>query len=90
MSLSRALVASWMLVLVVVVPVHAASRIDLDRGWQFIEDSDGRGEGAGWPSTMPAGAESVNVPHTWNIGRLHDYRGVAWLWMRRGGWWSRG
>ena len=69
------LAASWMLF---GMPLSAATRTDLNRDWQFRADPDERGETAGWQASLPTGTESINVPHTWNIGRLHDYRGVAW------------
>jgi len=55
-----------------------ATRTDLDADWQFRADPDRSGEAKGWTSAIPPDTESVRVPHTWNIGRLHDYRGVAW------------
>ena len=79
-KLLLALAASWALLLM--VPLHAATRIDLNRDWQFRADPEESGERSSWPSALPAGTESVNVPHTWNIGRLHDYRGVAWYFRR--------
>jgi len=36
------------------------------------------GEASGWTKTIPTGAQSVSVPHTWNIGEFHDYVGLAW------------
>ena len=60
------------------VPLGAAPRTDLDRDWQFRADPEEHGESSGWTVTAPAGTEPVTVPHTWNVGRLHDYRGVAW------------
>ena len=27
---------------------------------------------------MPGDTETVNVPHTWNIGKYDDYEGTAW------------
>jgi beta-glucuronidase len=65
-------------VLLLATPLDAAMRTDLDRDWQFRADPEGRGETAGWSATVPTGTEAVTVPHTWNIGRLHDYKGVAW------------
>jgi beta-glucuronidase len=59
-------------------PAWAATRTDLDRGWQFRADPDEFGESFGWQSKLPSATESINVPHTWNIGRLHDFMGVAW------------
>lgn len=59
-----------------------SSRTDLDRDWQFRADPDRTGDTSGWTSSIPLDTESVNVPHTWNIGRLHDYLGVAWYFHR--------
>jgi beta-glucuronidase len=61
---------------------RGAVRTDLDRDWQFRADPASAGEAAGWNSTIPADTESVTLPHTWNIGRLHDYLGVAWYFRR--------
>ena len=63
-------------------PAFASARIDLNRDWLFRSDPDGSGEASGWASVVPPGTESVNVPHTWNLGRLHDYLGVAWYFRR--------
>ncbi len=59
-------------------PVVAATRIDLDQGWQFRPDPDEFGDFFAWQSKLPPGTENVNVPNTWNVGRLHDYMGVGW------------
>ena len=59
-----------------------SSRTDLDRDWQFRADPQESGEASGWISAVPAGTQSVTLPHTWNIGRLHDYLGVAWYFRR--------
>ncbi len=59
-------------------PVQGATRTDLDQGWQFRADPDEFGESQGWKSALPAGTESISVPHTWNVGRLHDFMGVGW------------
>jgi beta-glucuronidase len=56
----------------------AATRIDLNHGWSFRTDPAAHGEVDGWTRQMPTGVESVNVPHTWNIGKYDDYEGVAW------------
>ena len=64
------------------LPVQGGSRIDLDRDWQFRADPDGVGESAGWSASVPPDTQSVDVPHTWNIGALHDYLGVAWYFHR--------
>jgi hypothetical protein len=67
-----------LLAAVLCTPALAASRIDFDQGWQFRIDSKQDGEASGWAKTIPADTRSVSVPHTWNIGEFHDYRGVAW------------
>ena len=59
-------------------PPQAAPRIDLDQGWQFRADPDEFGASFNWQEALPAGTENINVPHTWNVGRLHDFMGVAW------------
>ena len=59
-------------------PAPAASRLDLNQGWLFRTDPGLTGEASGWSKTVPTGTQSVNVPHTWNIGEFHDYLGVAW------------
>jgi len=56
----------------------AATRVDLNRDWQFRADPRGAGEADGWITSIPSATQSVTVPHTWNIGTLHDYLGVAW------------
>ncbi len=56
----------------------ASTRIDLDRDWQFRTDPHETGEASGWPKQMPDGTETVNVPHTWNLGKHDDYLGKAW------------
>jgi beta-glucuronidase len=68
--------------IVLAFPVFGASRTDLDRDWLFRADPDQIGESSGWSSSIPGDTESVNLPHTWNVGRLHDYLGVAWYFHR--------
>jgi thiol-disulfide isomerase/thioredoxin len=80
---SRAMgVALWpaltVLALLCASPAVAATRVDLDQVWQFRPDPDEFGDFFAWQSKLPPGTESVNVPHTWNVGRLHDYMGVGW------------
>jgi hypothetical protein len=60
----------------------ASSRTDLDRDWQFRADPRESGEASGWISAVPSGTQSVSLPHTWNIGGLHDYFGAAWYFRR--------
>jgi len=64
--------------LVLSAPALASTRIDLDRDWQFCTDPHESGEAAGWQKRLPVGTDSVNVPHTWNIGKYDDYLGKAW------------
>jgi beta-glucuronidase len=64
------------------MPALSGSRTDLDRDWLFRADAAEIGEASGWNSSIPADTEAVNLPHTWNIGRLHDYLGVAWYFHR--------
>jgi hypothetical protein len=59
-------------------PLQAATRIELDRDWQFRSDPDEFGEWMNWMAVQPSGTETVSVPHTWNVGRLHDFMGVGW------------
>src|SRR5512146_1410579 len=56
----------------------AATRIDLNGQWQFRTDAANEGEKAGWTSALPSSTESVQVPHTWNVGEHEDYMGRAW------------
>jgi beta-glucuronidase len=64
------------------VPAFGAGRTDLDRDWQFRADPELAGDAAGWNSSLPPDTQSIDVPHTWNAGRLHDYLGVAWYFHR--------
>ena len=64
--------------LLIAFSAGAAPRTDLDRGWQFRADPNGVGDTSGWSQSMPSDTQTVNLPHTWNIGRWHDYLGVAW------------
>ena len=59
-------------------PASGATRIDLDQGWLFRTDPNRAGESSGWPARVPNGTEAVTVPHTWNVGKHHDYLGTAW------------
>jgi hypothetical protein len=70
------------ILLAAALPAAAATRVDLNQGWLFREDPEGRGEASGWSATPPPATENVSVPHTWNVGRLHDYFGVAWYFLK--------
>lgn len=61
-------------------PAAASTRIDLNGPWQFRIDADGGGEAAGWAKAVPDGVETVDVPHTWGVGRHAEHEGVAWYW----------
>jgi hypothetical protein len=63
-------------------PAFASTRVDLDQDWQFRVDPDRSGEASGWNAHAPPDTESINVPHTWNVGKWHDYLGVAWYFRR--------
>jgi beta-glucuronidase len=63
-------------------PALGATRVDFNQDWTFRTDPDGSGAASGWTKTVPAGTQSVNLPHTWNIGEHHDYLGVAWYFRR--------
>jgi beta-glucuronidase len=64
--------------LVLSAPALASSRIDLNREWQFCIDAHENGELSGWQKHLPVGTESVNVPHSWNLGKHDHYLGKAW------------
>jgi hypothetical protein len=76
------LLAAALLGVALAPPVTAASRTDLDRDWQFRADPEDTGTGSGWMSVIPPDTVLVTVPHTWNVGKLHDYLGVAWYFRR--------
>ena len=63
-------------------PASSATRIDLDPDWSFKADPAETGESSGWKSAIPEDTESVALPHTWNVGRLHDFLGVGWYFRR--------
>ena len=66
------------LLLLGALPIQAATRVELNGDWQFRIDPSGQGEPGGWVRQMPDDTETVNVPHTWNIGKHDDYEGTAW------------
>ena len=59
-------------------PLPASTRLDLNSDWQFRTDAEQKGESALWQKRAPSGTASVNVPHTWNLGRHDGYLGKAW------------
>jgi len=72
--------SAWAVILlfIVSVPAFTSSRIDLNRDWQFCIDTLDKGEVSGWQKHLPMDTESVNVPHTWNMGKHDNYLGKAW------------
>jgi beta-glucuronidase len=56
----------------------SSTRLDLNGDWQFRTDPAQEGEQTGWSKAMPAGTETVRVPHTWNIGKYEDFEGTGW------------
>jgi beta-glucuronidase len=65
-------------VLALLVPTFAVTRVDLDQDWQFRTDPASQGERDGWQSHVPTQTTSVSVPHTWNLGKHDGYVGKAW------------
>jgi len=81
----RRLAALFAFLMLSALPAAAAlasNHTDLDQDWQFRADPQESGEASGWIAAVPADTQSVSLPHTWNIGRLHDYLGVAWYFRR--------
>jgi len=74
----KTIVLGAIILLSLSAPVVAATRLDLNNDWLFCTDPDQRGETAGWPKQAPSGTASINVPHTWNLGRHDGYLGKAW------------
>jgi beta-glucuronidase len=56
----------------------ATEKVDLNGTWLFRTDPKSQGESQGWAKSIPAGTESVRVPHSWNVGKNNDYEGLAW------------
>jgi beta-galactosidase/beta-glucuronidase len=56
----------------------ASTRIDLNGEWQFKTDPAKTGEDQGWKNQIPAGTQTVRIPHTWNIGKYEDFEGTGW------------
>jgi beta-glucuronidase len=52
--------------------------LDLNGKWQFHTDPAREGVAKGWATAAPESSETVDVPHTWNIGKYDDYEGTAW------------
>ncbi|MFB3924078.1 MAG: glycoside hydrolase family 2 protein [Terriglobia bacterium] len=68
----------FFLLLCGVANLPAATRIDLNGDWQFKTDPSHQGEQQGWARAVPAGTDTVRVPHTWNVGKYEDFEGTGW------------
>ena len=69
--------AIW-IVLLACSSAQASVRLELNGDWKFRTDPSEQGVELGWTRQLPDSFETVDVPHTWNIGRHEDYEGVAW------------
>lgn len=76
--MSRTQIVLTALLLSFVSSALAAERIDLNGHWQFRTDPAREGSAQVWFRRLPANLETVDVPHTWNIGKYEDYEGTAW------------
>ena len=61
-------------------PAGAGTRVDLNGPWRFRIDADGSGARQGWAKAVPWPVETVDVPHTWGVGRHAEHEGLAWYW----------
>jgi Beta-galactosidase/beta-glucuronidase len=51
----------------------------LKQGWRFMADASKTGEHSNWYNGLPAQAQPVEVPHTWNVmDGLEDFAGTGW------------
>ena len=76
--MSRTQIVLSALLLSFVSSAFAAEHIDLNGHWQFRTDPAHEGSAQEWFRQLPANLETVDVPHTWNIGKYEDYEGTAW------------
>jgi hypothetical protein len=74
----KRIVLATIIALMLSAPLLGTTRVDLDRNWSFRMDPEQIGETAHWQNHPPPNTESVNLPHTWNIGRHDGYLGKAW------------
>ena len=74
----KTIVLGAIILLVFSAQAVAATRLDLNNDWLFRTDPEQKGQTAGWQRQTPSGTASVNVPHTWNLGRHDGYLGKAW------------
>jgi hypothetical protein len=78
----RARLFPCLVALTLAAPCAAGTRLDLNGPWQFRIDPDGTGARQGWAENVPSPVETVDVPHTWGVGRHAEHEGVAWYWRR--------
>jgi len=74
----KSLVLGAIISVILTAPLLATTRVDLDRDWLFRTDPGQIGEKANWQKNPPPNADSISVPHTWNLGRHDGYLGKAW------------
>jgi hypothetical protein len=74
----KRIVLTALISLALSAPLSATTRVDLNKDWLFRTDPDQTGEKAGWQNHPPEHSDSVNVPHTWGLGRHDGYLGKAW------------
>jgi len=82
LALRARLVLGALLLSLSVLPAAAATRIDLNDGWQFRTDAKDEGVAAGWPQRPPAPTRAVTLPHTWAVGADAEFQGQAWYFRR--------
>ena len=77
LHLSRTAPKSCLFLLLACIASRAVAgpTIPLDGPWQFRVDPSNEGTNAGWFRQMPGDTETVEVPHTWGIGKHQDYEG---------------
>jgi beta-galactosidase/beta-glucuronidase len=63
-------------------PAAAGTRVDLNGPWQFRIDPAGTGARQGWAKAVPSPVETVDVPHTWGVGRHEEHEGLGWYWRQ--------
>jgi beta-galactosidase/beta-glucuronidase len=79
---ARLSLSACLFALLLAGPAWAGTRIDLDGSWRFRIDADGSGARQGWAKAVPSPVETVDVPHTWGVGRHAEHEGLAWYWRR--------
>ncbi len=78
MRLSWLILSCILLRIVVVAPVLASPSVNLNNDWYFRADPLKSGESQFWFREMPAELVHIQVPHTWNMGKLANFIGTGW------------